>query len=815
MAGQLEIQLAADTAQYQAGITQAVTLTAQQMRKLADYVKAANDAQGQLGRGAQQAAAQAQTAYKTVSEGANQAAHANAGVTRELLVLTHEMSQGNMSRFGGSLLVLAERMELTSLKGLLLFGALAGIGGVLLGTIGLIAKGAMEADHFSKALQLTGNYAATSAAQVTELAAAQARLTGTTESAARESLQAVASSGLFSPELFSTIARAMTDYRKLSGATADEALKDFSRMKEGVARWASEQNQSMHFLTLAQYEHIKALEDAGQADAAAAEAASALSAALESRATPAVGTFAREWQRVKEWASAAAQAIENIGRPADKIAEQIARIDQQMQLVKQANLANPGDASDTLAALREQRAQLQQLQSRSTTDRAVQAEAEATQAAAIKAREYTDAVLKSAKAISARNQELAKYDAAVKAQAAAHSPMSPEDVKAGRDEIIKRFTPPNVQKQANEYANLIATVKAFTDTTTQETDGLAKLTDGQKFLVQVQEQLAKSGREISTQQRAHILDLARTAAATRDVADAEIRAQKATLARIQADTGNAQAQQAIVDSVLQGGNEQANVLLHKVALIGQTADEALKIQELQKFDDLIGKALLGADAGTVQRIQEIAKVLRGNLVQAIDGAKAAQDKWNASFEHGFSQAFQEYAKAAANSAQAGAQFFNDGIRDMNDALVGFFQTGKLGWRSLIDDAIANLIRLQEQKAFVSLFGAGGAGGAFDSVAGSAVATAIDFFPAFANGLDYVPYDGFPAVLHEGEKVLTKQDAATNRGGSGVVHIDASTRIGSVGAGVSRAEMHAVVAQTQAAGEARMRRLLRNGSVVTS
>lgn len=38
---------------------------------------------------------------------------------------------------------------------------------------------------------------------------------------------------------------------------------------------------------------------------------------------------------------------------------------------------------------------------------------------------------------------------------------------------------------------------------------------------------------------------------------------------------------------------------------------------------------------------------------------------------------------------------------------------------------------------------------------------------YANGLNYVPYDGFPAILHKGERVLTKSEAADyNKGNSG-------------------------------------------------
>ena len=39
--------------------------------------------------------------------------------------------------------------------------------------------------------------------------------------------------------------------------------------------------------------------------------------------------------------------------------------------------------------------------------------------------------------------------------------------------------------------------------------------------------------------------------------------------------------------------------------------------------------------------------------------------------------------------------------------------------------------------------------------------------SFANGLSYVPYDGFPAILHEGERVLTaEENKAYNNGSSG-------------------------------------------------
>ena len=40
----------------------------------------------------------------------------------------------------------------------------------------------------------------------------------------------------------------------------------------------------------------------------------------------------------------------------------------------------------------------------------------------------------------------------------------------------------------------------------------------------------------------------------------------------------------------------------------------------------------------------------------------------------------------------------------------------------------------------------------------------------AMGIDYVPYDNFPALLHEGEKVLTAGEARQEKNGVGSIQI---------------------------------------------
>lgn len=71
---------------------------------------------------------------------------------------------------------------------------------------------------------------------------------------------------------------------------------------------------------------------------------------------------------------------------------------------------------------------------------------------------------------------------------------------------------------------------------------------------------------------------------------------------------------------------------------------------------------------------------------------------------------------------------------------------------------------------------------------------------FATGLDYVPYNEFPALLHEGEAVLTKPEAAAWRSGEGAQSVDMSG-LGAAVADAVRGALEGVVVAIdgQAAG----------------
>jgi lambda family phage tail tape measure protein len=806
--GSVGINVVADTTGVQVGMVQAATITERELKRIAKFVKDATDAQKNMAHVTKDAANAG--SYEKMAVNAEKVRGAHAGVNRELLVLTHELSQGNYSKFGGSMLVLAERTN--ALEYAMTAAGAATLGSVAagIGFIAMAAAGAIEADKFAKSLQLTGNYAALNETSLMQLAKAQTAVTGQTVAGARASLEAAAGSGLFGPQAVASVARAMGDYERITGASAEEALKKFQSIQDGVAKWAEEENKQMHFLSLAEYDRIKALEEAGNKEQAAIETVNTLAQALESRGTPAVGAFAASWGFVKKAVGDAVEAMKGIGRP-DTLADHINDAQRNISNIMQQTPGSSGRGREPeLIAAHAELDRLIQQQYRDTEHLAAASLDAAKAQAGISGQNYVEEILKKGKATSAYTEALVKFRAAAAAAAGAGRPFSAEDIKAGEAEIKKQYTVKGSEAQANEYANLVASVKAFNAQTDEEISRQGKLTEAQQYSIRAHEELEKSGKKLTASQRATISAAIDEAAAHRTVAQAMLDAEKATIARVQADTVNQESQRALTTSVIQAGGDQANAIYRQMALIGKSTDEVFRIQELQKFDDMVGKALLGADNDTVSELNKISAAMRGGLVQAIDSAKAAQDAFNASFENGVNKSMHDYIKTVQNQAAQGEQVFNDAVGGMTDALTQFAMTGKLSFKSLADSIIQDLIRIQVQKGFAALLGSGD--GLGNAGAGDYSSAGLTAAFGYANGLDYVPYDGYPAILHEGEKVSSKQDAKMARSAGGAVHIDMSGANYSFGAGVNASEVAQQVQAGNAQLEGRMRRLLSNGSI---
>lgn len=190
-----------------------------------------------------------------------------------------------------------------------------GVAGGLLGLAAGAAAGFLQVDRLNKALALTGNRAGTTSGQVIRLGDDLARSEGAAVGSMRETLEVLIATGQQTGTTLTATAKAVTAYRKLTGATAEEAVKLFEGQAEGILAWAQKANGAYNFLTAAQLDYIRTLQAQGRAEEAVRFANEELAASLKQRTVPAIGLLERAWNGVKEKISGVVDAIKSIGRP--------------------------------------------------------------------------------------------------------------------------------------------------------------------------------------------------------------------------------------------------------------------------------------------------------------------------------------------------------------------------------------------------------------------------------------------------------------------------------------------------------------------
>lgn len=271
---------------------------------------------------------------------------ATAGAKRELLVLAHELSQGNYKKFGGSMLVLGEQ---TGAAGLLFSAAgiaAIGMGAAFIGA-GLAAYHGAEAQReMNNALIMTGNYSGQTSDSLNALAHA-AVASGGSLGEAKKAVTELAASGKFTGDQLTSITGAVVSLEHATGASIDETIKQFeslsvqaqghsSRASTAISQATIKLDEQYHFLTLAVYDQITALEKEGELKEASKVATDAFAAATKERADEMVanlGNVASMWRKIKEEAGKAVDYIGDWGKK-NTAAMDVARLT--------AGLQNPG-----------------------------------------------------------------------------------------------------------------------------------------------------------------------------------------------------------------------------------------------------------------------------------------------------------------------------------------------------------------------------------------------------------------------------------------------------------------------------------------
>ena len=188
-----------------------------------------------------------------------------------------------------------------------------------------------------------------------------------------------------------------------------------------------------------------------------------------------------------------------------------------------------------------------------------------------------------------------------------------------------------------------------------------------------------------------------------------------------------------------GATAQADLAARKETVVADA--QAI----LTSMNDLIAALALDVDTmvttmNTIVTNGEVGAATAGNAF-----AQGAGDGYRAN------TALRDAVGASAQQSLAALNSYANAFETAGSGLVGSIASGVTGNASVLSDAVRDAVR-------------GALAAAQSAFSGNSVfRTASRHYP-HRTGLEYVPYDEYPALLHKGESVLTASEAALWRGG---------------------------------------------------
>ncbi|MFU6566621.1 phage tail tape measure protein [Pseudomonas aeruginosa] len=177
-------------------------------------------------------------------------------------------------------------------------------------------KGSSEANELNKAIVLTGNYAGTTAEQLSAMAASLARANGTQYEAVAV-LSEITATGKFTVDQIEQVATTSIAMQEATGKAVSDTVAEFSKLADEPVKASQQLNEKYHYLTASVYEQIAALDQQGDSLGAAQLAMDAYSQAMDERASQIVenlGTLETAWKTVAGVAKGAWDEMLGVGR---------------------------------------------------------------------------------------------------------------------------------------------------------------------------------------------------------------------------------------------------------------------------------------------------------------------------------------------------------------------------------------------------------------------------------------------------------------------------------------------------------------------
>ncbi len=186
------------------------------------------------------------------------------------------------------------------------------------GVLGLAYyKGAQEQDEFYKSLVLTGNQVGKTSGQLADMAARAGAVADSTTGKAASTLNQLVSSGKVAGDSLERVTTAVIKISDATGIATEKLVSDLNDIAADPVAAITKLNDQYHFLTLATYNQIKALQDEGNQQEAARVATDAYANTMKQRANDIhqnLGLLESAWDSLGKAAKGAWDAMLNIGR---------------------------------------------------------------------------------------------------------------------------------------------------------------------------------------------------------------------------------------------------------------------------------------------------------------------------------------------------------------------------------------------------------------------------------------------------------------------------------------------------------------------
>ncbi|MGF6976353.1 lambda family phage tail tape measure protein [Paraburkholderia sp. JPY465] len=716
--------------------------------------------------------------------------HSSAGARKEVLVLAHEAATGSWSNFGGSLLVLGERID--AMKYLLNPVALG------LAAVGIAAYGAYTAIHgaseefkkFNESLTLTNNWAGLTNDTAATLANTIAGDLGTSFAAARDAVNATSASGKVLGTDMQTVTELALLMAKSTGESFDKALDSVIKQQNGVSAAADEWQSAHHDMDAATLEHIKSLDKAGEHTTALRILYEQELKTMKSGTDTQVGAMTKLWNGF----------LDGFGRYRRELAGTSSKEDQLAELQSQLNAPptaanNYGmDKPQLQARIDAIKAEIAaQQQNKAATDAVTAAKAQLaeldTRANKILEDNATNEQ-KRTKAVNEANAAYAKRVALAKT-AGTYTPALDAKFASQRDvEISDAQNKDPKPAHAKAVTDDAATRELQTASQTQATlqaqlDAHEKIGTEAEKLLKFEQQIAdlKTKKTLTADQKSLLAHQSEIETALKQNAELEKQVQaqqalnklKAAAASIDADIASYQQSQA----------EQYERQLTAIGLGSDAQQQAAAVKSIyakyQQEQEKLNKAARETGMSNDVYTDETAKIQAGlqTSLKAYTDYYAALKQKQGDWVNGLTAGWADYVSEADNKMKQTERIVGDVTNGMEDAWVSFVQTGKLSFTSLANSIIADLARMSAKAAISGFFS-------------SAVSYASSFFggdstasSALANGTTSgINSYGFTLAGHADGGLITGPGSGTSdsiiarlSNGEGVLTAETVSRLG--------------------------------------